>query len=355
MSVLDYHHRTLCPDVWSADELVLRPKVRNHIFGQVQERFAGAKGVLLVGDLAGHYYDADSDLDLLVVASQDGQVQDLMRESQFVSGFLLPGTQHHVNFHILKPGTSVEALATKFGPVYDLNSGMWYGRRVLDASELTRPDAVKEYLTWRLYKAKGSVQLDSPKWNVLKEAFSSLSGQGRKEVISWLHLSLSGLDRNIRKVIKAFNQAEVWTGAAHSAQVLDDGAHDDELADTMEALSLPHEVAAAIVNRYRYEDVLGQLEQLDKKLAKSEDQDRGSFGGLRLSSREEPLVERLSAVLDSLVAAGGGIGTAVDSVASALESVLRHSHYLATGKRRQMLLKKLQDAFSSEEDLEEGS
>jgi hypothetical protein len=49
------------------------------------------------------------------------------------------------------------------------------------------------------------------------------------------------------------------------------------------------------------------------------------------------------------VVAGGGIGTAVDSVATALESVFRSSRYLATEQRRTMVLKKLQDAFSSED------
>lgn len=355
MSILDYHRRTLCPDIWSPDELVLRPKVRDHLFNQVKTRFAGAKGVLLVGDLTGHYYTDDSDLDLLVVSQQEDQVRDLIQESRYVSGYLLEGTQHPVNFHVLRPGTVTSALATKFGPVYDLNSGMWYGRRVLDASEMSRVDAVREHLTWRLYKAKGSIQLSSPKWNVLSDAFSRLPGSDRQQVIDWLKMAMAGLDRNIRRVIKAFNRADVWTGAARFAQVLNEGAQDDELAETVEALSIPREVAAAIVNRYRYEDVLDQLEQLDQKLHKAEDGDRGEFAGMRVSSRQDPLVDRLSSILDSLVVAGGGFGTAVDSVAGALETVLRHSRYLATGQRRQMILKKLQDAFSSDAGSNEGS
>jgi hypothetical protein len=330
--------------------MVLRPKVRSHIFEQVQARFAGAKGVLLVGDLTGHYYTDDSDLDLLVVAAQEDQVKSLLQESQFVSGYRLDGTSHSVNFHILHPGTSAAALASKFGAVYDLNSGMWYGRRVLDTSEMSRVDAVREHLTWRLYKAKGSVQLSSPKWNILKEAFSKLPQDDRQQLVDWLKMSLAGLDRNIRRVIKAFNKTEVWTGAAHFAEVLADGARDDELSETMEALSIPHEVAAAIVNRHRYEDVLDQLEQLDQKLRKEADGDRGEFAGMRVSSRQEPLVDRLSSVLDSLIVAGGGIGTAVDSVSSALETALRHSRYLSTDKRRQMILKRLQDAFSSSDE-----
>jgi hypothetical protein len=349
MSILDYHRRTLCPEIWSPDEQVLRPKVRDHLFNQVRARFAGAKGVLLVGDLTGHYYTDDSDLDLLVVSQQEDQVRGLLQESQYVSGYLLDGTQHPVNFHVLHPGTAAAALASKFGPVYDLNSGLWYGRRVLDTSEMSRVDAVREHLTWRLYKAKGSVQLSSPKWNVLNDAFSKLPGPDRQQVIDWLKMALFGLDRNIRRVIKAFNQAEVWTSAARFAQVLNDGARDDELAETMESLSIPREVAAAIVNRYRYENVLDKLEQLDQKLRKTEDGDRGEFAGMRVSSRQDPLIDRLSSVLDSLIVAGGGIGTAADSVAAALEAVLRHSRYLATGQRRQMILKKLQDAFSSDE------
>lgn len=348
MTILDYHHRTLCPEVWSPDELVLRPKVRDHISQQVRARFTQAQGILLVGDLTGHYYTDDSDLDLLVVAKTPEQVQPLIQESQFVSGYRLGSTQHRVNFHILTPGTSPAALATKFGPVYDLNSGMWYGRRVLDASEMSRVDAVMEHVSWQLYKAKSSVQLGKPKWTILREAVSKLPAEDRKQVISKIKLTLAGLDRNVRRVIKAFNRAEVWTGAARFAQVLNDGAQDDELEETMDALSLPREVAAAIVNRYRYEEVLDQLEQQDLKLQKAENLDRGEIPGLRLSEAQDPLVARLSKVLDSLVIAGGGIGTAVDSVASALESVLRHSRYLSTDQRRSMVLRKLQDAFSSE-------
>jgi hypothetical protein len=348
MSVLDYHHRTLCPSIWSPDELVLRPKVRSHLDQQVKSRFREAQGILLVGEFTGHYYTDDSDLDLLVVAKTKEQVKTLIQESRFVSGYLLDGTSHHVNFHILAPGTSPAALASKFGPVYDLNAGVWYGRRVLDGSEMTRVEAVLEHLAWRLYKAKGSVLLDSPKWLILKEAFPKLAEQDRQRVIYQIKLTLAGLDRNVRRVIKAFNQAEVWTGADRFAQVLNNGARDDELAETMESLSLPHEVAAAIVNRYRYEDVLDQLETMDQKIRKDEAIDQGEVRGLRTSSSQEPLVDRLAKVLDSLVMAGGGIGTAVDSVASALESAMRNSRYLATDQRRSMVLKKLQDAFFPE-------
>jgi hypothetical protein len=350
MIILDYHHRTLCPSILSADELVLRPKVRAHLLQQVQARFKDAQGLLLVGDLTGHYYTADSDLDLLVVAKTPEQVKPLLQESQFVSGYLLDGTPHHVNFHILVPGTSPAALASKFGPVYDLNAGTWYGRRVLDGSEMTRVEAVMEHLSWRLYKAKGTVQLTSPKWLILKEAFSKLNTSERQSVVDHLKLTLAGLNRNIRNVIKVFNKTAVWTGAAHFAQVLDDGAGEDELTETMEKLELPTEVAAAIVNRYRYDEVLAQLETLSQKLEKASAAGVGLFSGLRTSSSQtDPMVDRLAQVLDSVVVAGGGIGTAVDSVATALESVFRSSRYLATEQRRTMVLKKLQDAFSSED------
>lgn len=346
MPILDYHHKILCADVWSSDEMVVRPQVRDSIEEQMKARFPRARGLFLVGDMTGHYYHEASDLDLLV-AARDEDVNAYFEECRFVSGYLLDGTQHKVNFHVVDSSMSPAALAAKFGPVYDIGSGVWYGRRVLGITEMTRPEAVMEHISWRLYKAKNSTSLRPYKWDMLTAAFSQITDEDRKQVIYKLKLTVAALEKNVRSVIKAFNQADVWRGAAAFAEVLEESRNENEIEEQADALGLPEPVLAAIVNKYRYEDLLDQLELMDQKIAKQVKlEEEANYGAMYTASVvDNEMLSRFNEVASTLIASGGGHVNAVYAMADILGFLLRNNSYVATDTRRKMVIKKLTDSL----------
>lgn len=360
MSIFDYHRRSLCGEIWDLNELTLKHAARTQVARQVASRFPHATRIFLVGDLTGHYYNDQSELDVAVQATE-GDFSKYQEEANIASGYFIPGTIRRVSFHVLKAGTAADALASQFGTVFDLKSGVWYGKRVSDTSEMARPEAVLSHVHWRLFKAKSSTELYPYTWRVLREAFTLLPDDSRKKIVYTLTTKAQTLSDEIRDIIKKYNSARVWRVASEFIEELEDDDTPDLVDEYVVGQLLPLPVVKAIVNKFRYEDVVNVLDEMNDRL--EEDQMkmiRETAPILHLSSADTDsltydgfiykeagpasinfLWDRLINLVDLIVIHSGGYGSSLDTLFSVFDYVLEHSRYATTGARRRRVVMRL--------------
>ena len=271
MSIYDYHRRLLSSDVWKADEMSLAPKARRQLHNQVQNRFQRAPGVYVVGELAGHYYHEESPLDVIISAPKE-LVEEYRREADVVNGYALPGTGHPVYFFIVDASVKPALLADKFGPIYDVGSDQWIGKRVTGITEMTRPEALLQQIKWRLYKIKEFDEQPYPyEWRVLGEALQLISTDERSRLMDELRKVIARLEQNIGSVLKSYNDPAVWRNASTLKTLFEEDEHEDDIREFVEKNKIPSPVVLAIMNVFRYDDVLEQIAEVDEKLQRMED------------------------------------------------------------------------------------
>jgi hypothetical protein len=86
--------------VWSQTEQSLSPRASVQIDEQVGERFPRALAVYIIGDMTGHYWDEQSDLDLLIQVDPE-DLLEYREEARTASGYKLTNTEHPVNFFLI--------------------------------------------------------------------------------------------------------------------------------------------------------------------------------------------------------------------------------------------------------------
>jgi hypothetical protein len=361
MSIFNYHRRLLSPTVWKTDELRPSPRVRNQIRNQIQARFPAASRVFLAGDLAGHYYDEVSPLDLIVYAPKE-KVAQYKQEAQVVNGYLLSGTDHGVYFHILSNTIKPELLAEKFGPIFDIEMNRWFGKRVTGNTELIRPDAILQRIKWRLYKVKDyDDELYPYEWIVLSEAVRHLSTEGRQNLKDSLREVIARLKHNVGNVLASYTDAAVWRSASALQELIDEDSYADDIQEFVEANSIPSPVVLAMINVLRYQDVLAEIEEVDeqiKELDEIQSQGRGvqlqSIASTkRTSSRRKQAAkaasefvwQRLANLVDLVIIQNGGYGNAVETVFQLVSRVLDKSRYMNTGIRRRKVALRLYQKY----------
>jgi hypothetical protein len=261
--ILDYHQRVLCPDVWSQTEQSLSPRASVQIDEQVGERFPRATAVYLIGDMTGHYWTEDSDLDLLIRVDPD-DLPEYREEAQTASGYKLTNTDHIVNFFLLSNESEPSVIAKNFGPLYDLSTGTWIGQRNLTTNEFVRPSAVIQYINWRLFKVKRSLEIDPYDWKVLMEAYRGLSPAERDQVLKMLKGRVKRLEHAVSKHLEG-QPKENWKLVDELERELDDAR---DLS--AEYTNLPRPLLDSVLHAYRYDDLVDTLEQVHETMSRME-------------------------------------------------------------------------------------
>lgn len=265
MPILDYHQRVLCPDVWSQTEQSLSPRASVQLDEQVGERFPRATAVYIIGDMTGHYWNKESDLDLLIrVDAED--LEEYREEARTASGYKLTNTDHLVNFFLIPDKSEPSVITKNFGPLYDLSTGTWLGDRNLTSNELTRPSAVIQYINWRLFKVKQSLEVDPYNWKVLLEAFRALSSEERSRVIDTLKGRVKRLEHGVNKHLEG-EPKENWKLVEELEQELDENNVGDIPSDF---IHLPRPLLNSVLHTYRYDDLVETLEQVHETMSRSE-------------------------------------------------------------------------------------
>lgn len=271
MSIYDYHRMILNPELWQSDGMKLRRRAEVQLRDQLRNRFQDATRAFLLGENVSHYYDEGSPIDVLLLTPAES-IKDFRREAEYISGYNLRNTAHPVFFHVLSNSIKPELLAEKFGPMYDLGSGLWVGRRVPGLTELARPEALLQYIKWRLYKAKAIEEPYPYEWRVLREALFHLSRSEREELQQSLRETRAYLRYNLGEVLDRYHDARTWKTAQKLGELFEADEYEDTITEFVEQSGLPEPVRVAMLNLYRYKDVLDQVEDVNERMAREEHQ-----------------------------------------------------------------------------------
>lgn len=333
MGLLDFHAKNLLPSVWSPDGDPTKRFLAQ--LGEQLKRFPETKTVLLVGDAVSHYWQPDSDVDVLLLTPEES-LPDARGQSERASGYPLAETENHVNFWPIREHFAPGVLAKHFGPVYNVSTGAWYGQRVQDEMELQRTAGVLQYANWRLWKAK---YLEDPfpyDWRILAEAFQRLDENDRMAVVDTIKYRVSQIDRNVTKLLR-HQSKDVWRAAE---------VFDQELVETEElpqnAGQIPRRIALALLHRFRYQDLLETLVEIDEKL-QYRAQLMARYGAPKsLDTKSiKTLMTRLLQLVDLVIQQLGGSSRSADIVTEMIEQILTHSRYVLTDQRRRQIAYRL--------------
>lgn len=332
MGLLDYHGKNLLPSVWSSDGN-LTTRFRAQIDDQLRHRFDYVTEALLVGSAVSHYWEWDSDVDVLLLVD-DQYLAEAKDQSRRVSGHPLVETDNNVYFWPVKATVAPGVLAKHFGPVFSFISGSWYGKHIQDEMELRRPEGIIQYANWRLFRVKYSDDPQPYDWRILLEGFKRLDSVERNEVIDEIKLRIAKVDRNVTALLKN-KPKDVWSAAEK---------FDQELTETEDVpeLEVPPAVAFAILHRFRHEDLLYLLEAVDEQLQKYEQRPT------RLAAKELKQTENLSAfrlrmlqLSDMIIQRQGGSANAIAAIYDQIQYLLENSRYVLTDMRRRRVAYRL--------------
>jgi hypothetical protein len=301
------------------------------------ERFPNATSVYIVGDMTGHYWNDESDLDLLVRVTLE-DLDEYREEARTASGYTLTNTKHKVNFFLIPSEIQPEAIAKNFGLIYDLSTGTWWGQKNWGATnELSRPEAVVTYINWRLFKVKRSMDVDPYDWKALTEAFRELSADGREQVLKTLKGRVIRLETAVSDHLKG-KPKEHWKQVEELEDALEEG--DVDLAS--EFIHIPQPLLYAVMHAFRYDDLVDTLKQVDEVMTRNE----------RTASTLEPVKEEPSVVtareeqeqsnywkrIDMLVTricqARGGFANSSDTVTEIFSFILDGNKFIKTKLRQ---------------------
>lgn len=345
MPVLDYHQKVLCPDVWDATEQSLTPRASVQIDEQMGDRFPTATAVYIVGDMTGHYWDDESDLDLLVRVPEE-DLRYAREEAKAASGYKLTNTGHKVNFFLIPSDLGPEDIARNFGLLYDLSTGTWYGQKNWGATnELSRPSAIIAYINWRLFKVKRSVEVEPYDWKVLLEAFRELPEEERQQVLK----ELGGRVIRLRNAVEDHLQGEPkssWKQTEELEEALQEG--ETELPTEFVHLSQP--VLHAVLHAFRYEDLLDTLKQADEVMSRNE-RTASTTDRRRVVAKDREHDEqtnywkRIDLLATRICQARGGFKNSEDTFVEIFGYILEGNKFIKTKDRQRRIARRIYDRF----------
>jgi hypothetical protein len=346
--VLDYHQKVLCPDVWDATEQSLSPRASVQIDEQVGDRFPNATAVYIVGDMTGHYWNDESDLDLLVrVSSED--LPEYREHANAASGYKLTNTDHKVNFFLIPSEVPPEDIARNFGLLYDLSTGTWIGQKNWGATnELSRPAAIIAYTNWQLFKAKHSLEVDPYDWKVLLEAFRELTPEDRGHVVKTFQGRVVRLKNAVDKHLQG-EPKESWK----QTEELEDALQEGETDLSSEFIHLAKPLLYAVLHAFRYGDLLDTLKQADEVMARNE----RTASALepeqqRVVAKQDPDTgeqtnywKRIDLLITRICQARGGFKNSEDSIVEIFGYILEGNKFIKTRDRQRRIARRIYDEY----------
>lgn len=336
MAILDYHGRYLLPSVWDQDDHVSR-RFLAQLRTQMR-RFPAATGVLLVGDVTGHYWQQDSDVDVVLTVPKQHQRRyaDLANGA---SGYRMAGTDNAVRFWIMPAGTNPRVLQRHFGSVYDVLTGLWYGKPLYSTVEMLRPEAILQRANWQLYKAKQDYDPYPYEWRIVSTAFSEVDKQARASVLDALKARTAKLDANVTRLLTQ-QPRETWQAATAFEKAL------IETGDLPDRSELPDHVVKAILNLHRYADLQEILIDIDEEIWNREQRIKELDSFARNAAVDfAGLSDKILRHVDFLLQRSGGFKNAGDVMFDVILYLLENSRFFHTDIRRKQIARRLYDRF----------
>ncbi len=294
------------------------------------------EGVYLVGDTTGHYWSDSSPVDILLRVDK-ALIPAYRKESSFLSDHKLTATDHDLNFHVVSTGVSPETLGHFFGPIYDVMLGVWYGDRNTTTNEMVRPEALLRHANWKLFKAKRSTNPEPYGWQILLEAFRELDNNDRDLLISSLKTRLFKLNYDVGLSLKS-QPSESWKLVEGLELDLAEG---EDL--TAAYAQLPETTLFAVLNMFRYQDLIDSLEAVDEEM------DRYRTARFRNAKKDDEKLEntweRANRLIARIVMARGGFAAAEETMFEFFSYVLNNNPFVRTNMRKRNVALKLYNRF----------
>lgn len=150
MSILDYEHNNLCPEIWDKDNNI-KSGIKNFIYNSIDMFFlkegingdiSFVEGILVASSLATYYYVDTSDLDVKIIiniplfkkynpkyydiddADLCEHLVDLGRESSWLTA-VIPQTAHVLDVYFIDYNEFTEDKYIKYDSLYSISSNKW--------------------------------------------------------------------------------------------------------------------------------------------------------------------------------------------------------------------------------------
>jgi len=336
--------------VWDETQQSLGMRASVQIDEQVSDRFPNATAVYIIGDMTGHYWDDDSDLDLLIRALPE-DLPSYREEARVASGHLMPNTKHRMNFFLISDETTPTSVSKHFGLLYDVSVGTWFGEKNWTTNELSRKSAIIPYVNWRLFKVKNSFELDPYDWKVLLDAFREIPEAEREGVVKALKGRVIRLESAISKHLQG-EPKENWKLVERLEEELDDGVH--ELSS--EYLDLPGPLIYSVLHTYRYDDLADTLDQIHETVSRHE---RTAAVRKRAAQDKVPVKDvpqidseerdsywnQINSIANAVFQARGGFDNADKTMVSLVRYLFNHNQFLKTAQTRRDIVTELYNKY----------
>lgn len=329
MALLDYHAKNLLPSVWTNDG-TLNMRFEAQLDEQLK-RFSEFDHVLLVGDAVSHYWQKNSDIDVILIVDWD-YLSEAKHQAKRLSGYPLIETTNNLRFWVFPDKIAPEVISKHFGPVYDVFTGRWYGTYVQNEMALRDPERILQFINWKMYKVMEDNELHPYDWKITAEAFMRLSDDQRQEVLDNLQYRVSKIDHNINRLLRSQSR-EIWRLAEDVEEAL---TEDDEIIE--DASRLPKKVVHALLHRMRYLDIVGILSEVDEKLNLR--QNRTAYTAPEHISNDV-LHTRLLQLSEIILQKEGGSDAAVNGMYDIMRHLLDNNRYLLTDMSRRRIAYRL--------------
>lgn len=349
MPILDYHQKVLCPDVWDATEQSLSPRASVQIDEQMEERFPNATAVYIIGDMTGHYWNDESDLDLLVRVDPDN-LPEYREEARASSGYKLTNTDHKVNFFLISSDVEPAAVAKNFGLLYDLSTGTWLGQKNWGATnELSRPSAIIAHINWNLFKVKHSLEVDPYDWKVITEAFRELiETEDREEVLKALQGRVVRLKTAVAAHLRG-QPKENWK----QVEELEEALEEDSTELASEFVHLPSPLLYSVLHAFRYADLVDTLKQVDEVMTRNERTASTLVSQPVVAAQEDVEEEReqtnywkrIDLLITRICQVRGGFKNSEDTIVKIFGYILDGNKFIKTKDRQRRIARRIYDRY----------
>jgi hypothetical protein len=143
-----------------------------------------------------------------------------------------------------------------------------------------------------LFKVKHSLEVDPYNWRVLLEAFRGLSLQERDQVLTTLKGRVKRLEHHVNNHLEG-QPKESWKLVEELEEELDGNSREIPA----EFIHLPRRLLNSVLHTYRYDDLVGTLEQVHETMSRAE-RVASTYPIKAGDSVEEEGVDEVEVVLD---------------------------------------------------------
>ena len=296
-SILDAYHRTLPPEIWDRVQpfYKLKQDVRDEILRRIYNfvPFSRVRKAALVGSIASHLYNSETDIDIHIIADFDEKSPEFERfqkRAEAASNRNLPGTDHPVQFYFHEVDddfSNVESAYDlindkwiKYTPIEKVNINDYYNtfKRVVSQIDIERAELYRNLVDY--------AELKSSMVDVPDDEIARIEAE-LEQKLEEINSSITKMDAQYRAVKNARTAAYKKSKRGGDRQAL---VSSKDYANVLYKL----------LERYSYAEFLRAIKRYKKERGDVTHDDVKDVAKIVSKSIKKSVRDRLDAKLDSL-------------------------------------------------------